>query len=287
MALIIIDEFVRSHPIVSEIEARADSEIPFNFASERVFLTKIAESGLAQYAVRQALIHASKSDDFQLSNFSMTGSIQLWTLLVTNLFAMNIVIRDPSTDAQNIGNGSRPSFRIQPYASDVFIHTIKADGALLHQYRTGEAGAPPSLVKSGQQKLANGVSMLIPAMTQAVSFETEDVLITLEIIGPTKQTVLPMFDSDSLRLSGYISTDPTASRLELLTYTLAEFRDVESFEQIAALTDHREHYVRWNAARHLLRIDPSRARHYVEKALGDTHEEVRDAAQTTMKLFFS
>jgi hypothetical protein len=285
--MIHIDEFVQGHPATADIEARVATKQPLDFEAERMFLKKIAESGFAQYAVSQALKRVSQSDDFQLSNFIVAGSVQIWPFMITDLFAMSLVIRDPAMDAKNLVSGETPPFRIQPYPYDAFIQVVQGSEATLHQYRVSETGTKPSLVKCGEVNLLTGVCVLVPAATHAVSFETENLLITLEVTGPITHTIMPMFDSASLGLDGYISTDPTASRLELLTYTLAEFRNRDSFDRVATLTEHREHYVRWNATRHLLRIDANRARPYVEKALADVHEEVRDAAQATLKRFFS
>jgi hypothetical protein len=285
--LIIVEAFVRDHPAMAAIEARVSTGEAIDFAGETAFFETIVKSGLAQHAVNAALRRMSDDEDFQLGNFILAGSVQVWPFVVTPLFSISIVIRDPSMDGARIEAGTPRAFRLQPYASHTFIHVLQGTRAVLNHYRVQETGVDPSLVACGQTSLVSGASVLIPACTHAVSFDTQDVLITMDITGPVTSATMPMFDSESLSLCGYISTDPTASRLELFTYTLAEFRQVESFEPVARLTDHRDHYVRWNATRHLLRIDASRAREYVEKALSDTHGEVREAAQSTMNRFFS
>lgn len=272
---------------MAEIEARVSTGEAIDFAGESAFFEKIVKSGLAQYAVNGALRRMSEDEDFQLGNFILAGSVQIWPFVVTPLFSISIVIRDPSMDEARVEAGAPRTFRLQPYASNTFIHVLQGTRAVLNHHRVQETAADPVLVACGQTPLVSGTSVLVPACTHAVSFDTQDVLITMDVTGPVTRATMPMFDSESLGLCGYISTDPTASRLELFTYTLAEFRQAESFDSVARLTDHRDHYVRWNATRHLLRIDARRAREYVERALGDAHGEVRDAAQSTMNRFFS
>ena len=284
--MITVEDFVRDHPVMEDIEARVSTGEAIDFASETAFLEKIVNSGIATHAVNAALRRMSDDEDFQLGNFILAGSVQVWTFVTTPLFSVGVVIRDPAMDETRTEADAPRIYRVQPNSSNTYIHVLHGNRAALNHYRVHDTGADPSLVAAGRTPLVPGTSVLVPACTHAVSFDTQDVLITMDITGPVKSATMPMFDSETLSLRGYISTDPTASRLELFTYTLAEFRDTESFGVVAGLTDHRDHYVRWNATRHLLRIDALRARTYVEKALDDVHGEVREAAQSTINRFF-
>jgi hypothetical protein len=175
--------------------------------------------------------------------------------------------------------------RLQPYPFDLFMGSLGGDSYDFERYSVAapvSAAAEPALAWQARGRMHVGSSMLLRAGLDMVTSRLAGSLVYLEISGPVQCAILPQFDQITHRFAGWISGDSTASRLELLTRTLAEFEFQPAAPRLAALTRHRDHYVRWNSLRDLLRLDPELGLEHLQHALADEHAEIRELAGWTL-----
>jgi hypothetical protein len=288
-ALISCDEELRVHPDVALIEETLRGRGQFEFDQNLPFLRRLAVSGLPRAALKIALRKAAAQPDYQLPKFVMEGPLKGWTFLVTDHFAMSIGIRNPEPDAPvpipSIPPNDAPVPKLQPYPFDLMFGILHAGTVDMQHYTVRPAPSlseDPSLCFVRNLKLSTGDSLFIRAGSDLTISHIKGTLVYLEITGPLTQRVLPQFDAVTLQPCGWISGDPTASRLELLTRTLVELEHSDGLPEVLALTWHEDHYVRWNSIRHLLCLSLESGMPRLYQACDDSHPDVREAARATL-----
>lgn len=292
---IAVDERLADHPAVAEIRERLSRALPFEFWANIDLFQEIARSDLAIEAVRLGLGRIRENADYQLPAFTMEGLVKGWRVLQTPYFGVSVGYRAVEWGGLQYGApvpslAERPSCRpqLQPYPFDIFIAFLRARPFESDLYRVREAdadGVPRGLERMEKRSMAAGDSLALHAGIDVAITRHQGAYVYLEISSNPAVAILPRFDAETKLFSGWISGDPAASRIELLTRTLAEFRFADGAPVIEAISRHRDHHVRWNAMRHLLRLEPAQgALRISEAAVEDCHPEVRLAARETLSL---
>jgi len=281
---------LRDHPQVREIEQELMTSAGRRFADRLPVFERVLHSTLPLDALKLALQRIAAEPDHQLSRFVLDGVIKGWTFLVTSEFALSIGVRGaPQVLAQaqaqaqaQTAPGAGP--KLQPYPFDLFLGHLAGAPYGLQCYTVLSSESPlPALQWQSARQMAQGSSLFLRAGVDVVSSKLEGALVFLEITGPSGVRILPQFDPETLAFSGWVSGDATASRLELLTRTLAEFNHRPAAARLAALARHQDHYVRWNSLRHLLRIDAASGLRELQRAGSDPHPEIRELAGSLLE----
>jgi len=288
-SMVFCDAELRGHPTVLLIEDALRDVATFELADNVDLLHRIVASDLPLCALKVALRKALDDVDYQLPQFVMEGLIKGWTFLVTEYFAVSIGIRGTESGHQvqekYVPPASSESIKIQPYPFDLYLGVIHAQQLQVDTYEVIDLkgiGNDPEIVFRSKQQLNAGEGMFLRAGSDVTISKLQGTLIYIEITGRSKARVLPQFDPVTHAFSGWISGDPIASRLELLTRVLADFNFKDGVQEIKELTKHRDHYVRWNSIRHLLRLAPQEGIAVLHEAVNDAHPDVREVALLTL-----
>ena len=281
---------LRDHQTVLQIEESLRDKTTFEFAENIPLLENITSSDLALCALKLALRKTINDADYQLPQFVMEGLVKGWTFLVTDHFAISIGVRSSERISPanfDTTHVSEPQVlpKIQPYPFDLFLGVVYAQDLEVQRYEVVEpqqAGDNLSIAYQSQRRLTTGDSMFLRAGVDVTVSHLQGTLVYMEITGRSTARVLPQFDPVSHALSGWISGDPMASRLELLTRVLVDFNYKGGTAEIMALTQHQDHYVRWNSIRHLLQLAPEVGLTRLREATGDAHPDVREVAEFTL-----
>ena len=285
--LVECDFLLRTHPDVGVIERRLRS--PFDYRSNIEWLRGLATGSLANAALRIALHHMHLDSDYQLPRFVMEGLTRGWTFLKTEHFSISLGVRRSQPDAPVevavTAGAESVAVRLQPYPYDLvlgILHADKLDMQVFSVLDCVDADELPKIVPTSTQRLEQGSSIYLEAGRDVTISSLHGALIYVEVTGASSVRLLPQFDAKSLQFSGWISGDPVASRIELLTRMLTDFEYKPAGSLLLSLSHHQDHFVRWNSIRHLLRLDPEVGQPRLFEALSDDHPEVRDAAQRTI-----
>lgn len=283
------DPELRSHPVIAEIEDVLSAPSSFSFKDNLSWLRNLSTGPLASAALKVALKLVADNPNYQLPQFVMDGLIRGWTFLVTDSFTISIGVRRSTPDSPVpliSAKDAHSDLKIQPYPYDVILgilHTQELEIQLLSVIQ-GDAPSNPSLQVDGKFSASAGDSFHLRAGLDMTLSTLSGTLVYVEITGVATSRVLPQFDPINYDFIGWISGVPIASRLELLTRVIADFEYVDAVPQLSTLTEHEDHYVRWNSIRHLLRLNIDAGLGRLRAAIHDTHPEVREAAQRTMML---
>lgn len=283
------DPALEGDPTIARIREALSAPGPFVFRDNLPLFREIFSSGIALRALRIALKRAVDDPDYQLPQFVMEGLIKGWTFLATEHFSISLGVRGSGpADADDVPLEDIPDAqlpRIQPYPFDLFLGFLATGHLAMDRYRIvapADEQGEYRLQHEGRLEVGSGDSMLLRAGEDVSVSRLRGSLVYMEITGNPQVAVLPQFDPKTLAFCGWISGDPVASRLELLTRTLVEFEHRGALEEMLAISRHRDHYVRWNTIRHLLRLDPDAGIVRLEEARRDDHPEVREAAELTL-----
>lgn len=288
-SMVFCDEELRGHPTVLLIENALRNVPTFELGDNVDLLHRIVASDLPLSALKVALRKTLDDPDYQLPQFVMEGLIKGWTFLVTEYFAVSIGIRGTEASYQvpekKIPPASSESIKIQPYPFDLYLGVIHTQQLQVDTYEVVELkcdGDDPEIAFRSKQQLNAGDGMFLRAGVDVTISQLQGTLIYVEITGRSKVRVLPQFDPVTHRFTGWISGNPMASRLELLTRVLADFDFKDGVQEIMGLTKHQDHYVRWNSIRHLLRLAPEEGIAVLHEAVTDAHPDVREVASLTL-----
>jgi len=291
--LIQCDDGLRSHPAMARIAAAIAGNEPFVFADHLPLFEAILRSDLALQAVKLALHGVANDPDYQLSRFVMEGLIRGWTIVATEHFRISIGYRSSIWRGAEIGRkieagaGRAPGgLKMEPQACDLFLGVLNVGELMIEKY----VAVPPAsenddyrLEYQSTLRLHPGDSMFLAAGRDLTWSKLQGNLIYLEITGNPQINLLPRFDSVDKRFCGWISGDPVSSRLEMLTRVLADLNYPAGVGVIEKLTHHRDHHVRWNSMRHLLRMDSALGISRVKSAAhSDPHRDVREVANEVL-----
>lgn len=284
------DEGIAEHPLVREIKNRTEGAETFVFSENLPFLERIVASDLPLQALKFALRNSKRDASYQLAKFVMEGSVKGWTFLTNDHFAISLGVREAAKGVEDVDGMPEDLLqcapRLQPYPFDLFLGILHVDVLDLQEYRVIEPTREDqahTLEVGGHRRMHSGSTMFLRAGRDVTVSTLKGALVYIEITGRTEVSILPQFDPATRAFCGWISGDPIASRLELLTRTLADFEHTASVPTIRKLTYHRDHYVRWNSVRHLLRLDMSDGVSRLRDALQDPHPEVREVAAVTLE----
>lgn len=280
-------EELRDHPQVLEIEAALRDESSSGFAERAPLFERILASTLPLVAVKAALARMAADPDYQLQHFVMEEVLKGWTFLLTTQFALSIGVRGRPCESvravPEAANTHGP--RLQPYPFDLFIGCLGGDPFEMQCYTVGartDPESPPTLHWQWERRITPGASAMLRAGMDMVTSQLNGPLVYLEIAAPATSRILPRFNQQTLEFTGWVSGDATASRLELLTRTLAEFDHKPAAARLAALTAHEDHYVRWNSMRHLLRLDAELGIQQLRRAGSDSNAEIRQLSASAL-----
>jgi hypothetical protein len=288
------DEELLSHPIVDRVRSQIEGINDFRFLDHRPLFEAIFQSDFALRALKLALQRIAQNPDYQIGNFVMDGLVNGWSILATEHFRVSIGHRSADWPGffynpalhDRAAKGDAPTTKLEPYPFDLFLGVMAVGSLSLDRYTVVDAAAPggvPSLEFAARHVLRAGDALLLKAGADVTYSELKGSFVYLEIAGLPTSRLLPRFDPKTRAFAGWISGDPTASRFELLTRTLADLDYKPGAAAMERLTEHRDHFVRWNTMRHLLRLDEDagirRVRH---AAQSDAHADVRDIAARTL-----
>ncbi len=287
------DVELRAHPIIKRIEEELAAAQDFVFAEHLPLFEAIFQSDFAMLALKLSLNKIAANPDYQLGRFVMEGTILGWTLVSTEHFRVSIGIRRSTWAGVENGrplnqdSSSTPNEpKMDPYPFDMFLGILSASELTVEKY----TAVPPRdesedyrLEYHSKRILTAGDSMYLAAGTDLTFSSLQGNMVYMEITGNPRISLLPRFDLHNKSFCGWISGDPTASRLEILTRVLADFDYKPGVEVVERLTHHQDHHVRWNSMRHLLRMDASagiqRAR---SAACNDPNPDLREVANQVL-----
>ncbi|RUL69180.1 hypothetical protein EKH80_22895 [Dyella choica] len=287
------DDELRLHPIMACIEDALASSDAFVFADHLPLYETIFKSDLALQALKLSLQKIAANPDYQLPRFVMEGTVLGWTILATEHFRVSIGVRHSAwagvengvaPDVEAPSNPEQP--KMEPYPFDLFLGILSVPELAVERY----AVVPPldeseehRLEYLSEQVMFAGDSMYLAAGTDLTLSRLKGSMVYMEITGNSRISLLPRFDPRDKRFCGWVSGDPTASRIEILTRVLADFDYQPGVEVVKRLTHHRDHHVRWNSMRHLLRMSAGAGVERVRGAVSsDPNPDLRAVASQVL-----
>jgi hypothetical protein len=286
------DPELRDHAVVAEVEKKLSNRV-FSFREELSWLCGLSTGPLAMAALKVALRRVERDPNYQLPLFVMEGLVRGWTFLLTDHFSMSIGVRTSRADSPVALPAQRrltSTLKIQPYPYDILLGILHAPSLEMQHMSVVPCtalGGEPSLNIGSRHSVQPGDTVFLRGGHDMSVSTLDGALVYVEITAPSTHRILPQFDPETHAFSGWVSGDPTASRLELLTRVIADFKHAEAVPQLIQLAGHEDHYVRWNTVRHLLRVDTAAGMQQLRVAVNDSHPDVRDAACRTMEMVHS
>jgi len=291
--LVQCDDELRNHPIISLIQDELAGHEQFVFADHLPLYEAIFKSDLPIQSLKLSLNRIAANPDFQLDRFVMEGTILGWTVVTTDHFRVSIGVRR-STWA-GVENGCQlnrdmlsdfSQTKMEPYPFDIFLGVLSASELVVERYSAispGNESEEYRLEYHSKRTMIPGDSMYLAAGTDLTLSSLKGHMVYMEITGNPRISLLPRFDPRDKRFCGWISGDPTASRIEMLTRVLADFDYKPGVEAVEGLTHHRDHHVRWNSMRHLLRMDAEAGIKRVRSAVrSDPSQDLREVANQVL-----
>lgn len=297
------DEELVDHPAVQLIRETLSGLDSFEFADHISLFESILKSDLALQALKLGLRKVAQDDQYQLSHFVMEGLIRGWMIVATEHFRVSIGYRSSEWEGAEIASSAQAdagpvppdavsdpalpsSLKMEPYPFDMFLGVLSVGQLDVDRYRLVEPaqeGGDHTLAFEGTVRMQPGSSMFLRAGHDLTFARLKGTFVYFEITGNPKARLLPRFDPVDHSFTGWISGDPTSSRIEILTRTIADFGYAPGAEVVGQLTHHVDHHVRWNSIRHLLRLDEVAGIERVRQAARhDNHADVREVAQLVL-----
>jgi hypothetical protein len=139
-------------------------------------------------------------------------------------------------------------------------------------------------LEDGEESFCSFESFTVAAGREAVEIvATHGDVWLLQLVLSEHQPLVRHFAKDTMQLVGTSSANFHASRIEFVLDLFKRFRHVEAADIVDAIgTTSRFHFVRWKAVQTLLHLDIARGRTALERALADSHPQVRQAASKTI-----
>lgn len=277
----------------SSIDAIAAPSFDDMLPSFRQFL---ASNAIRRY-FEQEVECSLQSDIYQAQGQSIDNDVMTGLQFVdTEQFAVATVVADPTSVAYKKARNRDKPASIMMTPKDVLVRFIRGGGARVAVYVcepiTDQAPAHLELrcrlVRTFH--VQDGDELILRAGQDSFAFESSESVVCFAqaYAKHARASVMPEFDSRSLKLIGLSATNDKASRIQMMTTILRLFQHTEAFDLCLPFARHEDYFVRWYVARELLAIDAERAWPLVaEMATHDSHPHVRNTAQQTLKLFRS
>lgn len=112
-----------------------------------------------------------------------------------------------------------------------------------------------------------------------------DIAYQLYLVSSKVQNLVWHYDENTLEPKYATAGKSQSSRLQCAMMILAELGSTRALPYIKELTKSNEHFLRWDAVKVLLALNPEEGKPYLEKALKDPHPHVRCAAKSTLSIF--
>ena len=138
--------------------------------------------------------------------------------------------------------------------------------------------------------MTDGEEILVDGRHQSFVIEhaSDDILFFQAVARAGCAPVGVEYDSDSLAFLGASSTDEVSSRLQMMVSMLRALERDDAFPIFEEALDSPQFYTRWHVMREMLAMDADASLPALRRmAAGDSHPDIRAAAQQTLDLFFT
>lgn len=254
------------------------------------FRTLLASGAIAAYFANEvdcscgSDIHQAQGQS--IDNDAMTGL----QFIDTEHFAVATVVTDPTSLAFKKHRNKTRASSVMMTPKDIVIRFIRAGGAVVTVFScdaiTDESPATPDMTCEAVRtfRAEDGDELILRAGRDTFTLDSSESVVCFAqaYAKHSPASVMPEFDSQSLRLIGLSATNDKSSRIQMMTTILRLFDHGRAFESCQPFLSHPDYFVRWYVMRELLAIDSDRAWPLLERmAAGDSHPDVRNTARMT------
>jgi hypothetical protein len=282
----------RAHPAPTRLRARLDRAAVTDVAATLDAVREMfADAGWPGELVA-ALTRRMAGDTLFEPPFRVVESDANQGLLIVDDPRVMITLSRISLERLALGKIAARGPRVIGFSGQyTLMRVVRAGGAVLRLWDAAPAGedfdpisAPPCR-PAGEMALADGMTLLIDGRSRSYAIERAagDVVLIQAAIHAARGPLLIEYDAATLAFAAASAVDGATSRMQLMSAFLAATGREDAREAITGLLDDNRFFVRWQAMRALVSIDPEGAAARLETmARTDRHPAVRTAAGRTL-----
>lgn len=140
------------------------------------------------------------------------------------------------------------------------------------------------ITRRGEEELAAGSYLRLEAFRDIVEIKpAAEVRLALVLSSAPVSTIRWSYDRSTLEPRECATATLNENHLSHAMWALVQLGHPRAAEAIAGLYEHPAHYLRWDAVRALMEVDPERGMELLQRAATDPHPHVRRAAQRALE----
>lgn len=279
---------------ITELRHAIDSMVAPTFDDMFPYFERILSSDSIRQVFQTEAECSLLSDIYQAQGQSIENDVMSGLQFIDGEhFAVATVVTDPTSIAYKKIHNADKATSVMMSPKNLLLRFIRAGGARITVYSCDPitddtpATSETSCRKIRTYRVEDGDMLVLRAGQDSFTFEYADsaVCFAQAYAKYSPMSVMPEFDSKTMRLIGLSATNDKSSRIQMMTTILRIFKHADAFEVMKPFIEHEDYFVRWYVMRELLSIDHKRAWPLVERmATYDPHPHVRQTAAKTLDL---